>query len=149
MIDRYAIKPNLLELEITESMAVVDYERTIEILNSIRELGVQISMDDFGTGYSSLSYLQKLPLNTLKIDRAFIKDITDQGENGEIARAIIALSESLNLHIIAEGIETEGQYIYLRNEGADEIQGFYFSKPLPVHEFEVLLKKRGKTTLGE
>lgn len=144
LVARYGIAPELLELEITESMAVGDYDSTIETLNRIRALGVQTSMDDFGTGYSSLSYLQKLPLNTLKIDRAFIKDITDQGENGEIARAIIALSESLGLHIIAEGIETKGQFLYLRNEGADEIQGFYFSKPLPVGEFDALLKKNRK-----
>ncbi len=134
------IAPSLLELEITESMAVGDFDNTIQTLEQIRGLDVKISMDDFGTGYSSLSYLQQLPLNTLKIDRAFIKDITADGRNGEIAKAIIAMSKSLNLHIIAEGIETAGQYDYLRQHGADEIQGFYFSKPLPVAEFNKLLR---------
>ena len=146
LIKKYQINPSLLELEITESMAVGDYEVTINTLNKLHALGVHISMDDFGTGYSSLSYLQQLPINTLKIDRAFIKDITDQGENGEIARAIIALSKSLNLHIIAEGIETQGQYEYLRDEGADEIQGFYFSKPLPAGDFETKLHQVNDTT---
>ncbi len=134
------ISPALLELEITESMAVSDFDNTIQTLDQIRSLDVKISMDDFGTGYSSLSYLQQLPLNTLKIDRAFIKDITADGRNGEIAKAIIAMSKSLNLHIIAEGIETAGQYDYLRHHGADEIQGFYFSKPLPVSAFNKLLR---------
>lgn len=135
------INPSLLDLEITESMAIGDYENTISTLDKIRAMGVQTSMDDFGTGYSSLSYLQKLPLNTLKIDRAFIKDITDDGQNGEIAKMIIALSKSLKLHIIAEGVETESQYHYLKNEGADEIQGFYFSKPLPKDGFFKMLSK--------
>ena len=141
VIDTTHIAPNLLELEITESMAVSSFEKTRRTLDKTRSMGVKVSMDDFGTGYSSLSYLQQLPLNTLKIDRAFIKDITDDGRNGEIAKAIIALSKTLDLHIIAEGIETVGQYDYLRWHGADEIQGFYFSKPLPAAEFSKLLNK--------
>ena len=141
VIDTTHIAPNLLELEITESMAVSSFEKTRRTLDKTRSMGVKVSMDDFGTGYSSLSYLQQLPLNTLKIDRAFIKDITDDGRNGEIAKAIIALSKTLDLHIIAEGIETVGQYDYLRWHGANEIQGFYFSKPLPAAEFSKLLNK--------
>lgn len=135
------LAPELLELEITESMAVAEFENTSRTLEQIRNLGVQTSMDDFGTGYSALSYLQKLPLDTLKIDRAFIKDINEQGENGEIAKAIIAMAHSIGLHVIAEGIETEHQYRYLVQQHCNEIQGYYVSRPLPAFAVEPFLKR--------
>ena len=131
----------LFRSEVTESMAISDLKNTISVLEQIRELGVLTSMDDFGTGYSSLSYLQQLPLCTMKIDRAFIKDIDDEGNNAEIAKTIIDLSRNLGLHVIAEGIETRSQFEQLLMHGCDEIQGFYFSKPLTAAEFEALYEQ--------
>ncbi|VAW90042.1 diguanylate cyclase/phosphodiesterase (GGDEF & EAL domains) with PAS/PAC sensor(s) [hydrothermal vent metagenome] len=135
------LPPEQLDLEVTESMAISDLKNTISVLEKIRELGVLTSMDDFGTGYSSLSHLQQLPLCTMKIDRAFIKDIDNDGNNAEIAKIIIDLSRNLGLHVIAEGIETRSQFEQLLMHGCDEIQGFYFSKPLNVAEFEALYEK--------
>ncbi len=142
------LKPELLDIEITESMAVSDFDNTSRTLKDIRSLGVKTSMDDFGTGYSSLSYLQKLPLDTLKIDRAFIKDINKKGENGEIAKAIIAMAHSIGLHVIAEGIETKYQYQYLLEHACDEIQGFYVSRPLPSSAVESFLDRSKKVEYG-
>ena len=109
-LEASGLPPEQLDLEVTESMAISDLKNTISVLEQIRELGVLTSMDDFGTGYSSLSYLQQLPLCTMKIDRAFIKDIDDEGNNAEIAKTIIDLSRNLGLHVIAEGIETRSQF---------------------------------------
>ena len=144
VLEGSGLPPEQLDLEITESMAIADLSNTITVLEKIRRLGVLTSMDDFGTGYSSLSYLQKLPLHTLKIDRAFIKDIKAGGENSEIARAIITLAHSVGLHVIAEGIETRSQYEQLLMNGCNEIQGFFFCKPVPAAEFEqIYLRSRG------
>ncbi len=135
------LPPELLDLEVTESMAISDLKNTISVLKKIRELGVLTSMDDFGTGYSSLSYLQQLPLCTLKIDRVFIKDIDNEGNHAEIAKTIIDLSRNLGLHVIAEGVETRSQFEQLLMHGCDEIQGFYFSKPIKAAEFESFYEK--------
>ncbi len=140
-LEASGLPPEQLDLEVTESMAISDLKNTISVLEQIRELGVLTSMDDFGTGYSSLSYLQQLPLCTMKIDRAFIKDIDDEGNNAEIAKTIIDLSRNLGLHVIAEGIETRSQFEQLLMHGCDEIQGFYFSKPLTAAEFEALYEQ--------
>ncbi len=141
VLEASGLPPEQLDLEVTESMAISDLKNTISVLEKIRELGVLTSMDDFGTGYSSLSYLQQLPLCTMKIDRAFIKDIDEDGNNAEIAKTIIDLSRNLGLHVIAEGIETRSQFEQLLMHGCDEIQGFYFSKPLNAAEFEALYEK--------
>lgn len=140
VLDETSIDPDCLDLEVTESIAMEDMQGCINTLAAIRELGVHTSMDDFGTGYSSLSYLQQMPLNTLKIDRAFIKDISDEGENGEIARAIIAMAHSLGMHVIAEGVETEGHFEFLKRHSCDTIQGFLFSPPVPADKFVSLLE---------
>jgi EAL domain-containing protein (putative c-di-GMP-specific phosphodiesterase class I) len=140
-INETGIAPNQLDIEITESTAMADIDKGLQTLADIRALGVQISLDDFGTGYSSLGFLQRLPIHTLKIDRAFVKDIDENGNNGVFARAIIAMAHGLGLHVIAEGIETEAQLNYLSRQGADEIQGFYYSKPLPADEFEAFLRQ--------
>jgi diguanylate cyclase (GGDEF)-like protein/PAS domain S-box-containing protein len=129
-----------LDLEVTESIAMNDIDGCIATLQQLNEMGIHSSMDDFGTGYSSLSYLQQMPLHTLKIDRAFVKDIKGQGENGEIARAIIAMSHSLGMNVIAEGVETEEQLVFLRDHRCDLIQGFYISKPLDHDSFDALLQ---------
>ena len=133
------LKPEQLELEITERIAVSNFEKSVAVLNQLKEIGVKTSMDDFGTGYSSLSYIQDLPIDTLKIDRAFVKDINDAGENGEIAKAVINMCNSMGIHTIAEGVETDSQYQYLKFNGVDEIQGWYFAKAMPVKEFEAFV----------
>ncbi len=141
------LPPYLLEVEVTESMAMADYQSTIDKLSCIRAMGVKTSMDDFGTGYSSLSTLQQLPLDTLKVDQAFVRCITGSGEakdcsdcqNGAIASAVIAMSHSLGLHVIAEGVETEGQYRFLKMRGSEVLQGYLFDKPMPGDEFAALL----------
>lgn len=133
------IKPASLKLEITESTAMENAERTIEILSKLKQIGVQLSIDDFGTGYSSLSYLHRLPFDTLKIDRSFVYSVGEQGENSEILQTIISLAQNLKMKVIAEGIETETQLELLRSLNCDYGQGYLFSKPLPVEEMETLL----------
>lgn len=134
------IPPNSLALEITEGLAMKNLDRNTTMLNDLRQLGVHISMDDFGTGYSSLSYLKMFPLTTLKIDRSFIRDITENEDDQEITRAIIAMGQSLSLATLAEGVETEEQVKILRQYGCDYIQGYYYSKPLPACEMTEYLK---------
>jgi diguanylate cyclase (GGDEF)-like protein/PAS domain S-box-containing protein len=135
------LDPSYLELEVIESMVMHDVESALAMLNEFKDLGVKLAMDDFGTGYSSLGYLKKFPFSKIKIDQSFVRDITSDPDNAAIARAIIALGHSLNLRIIAEGIETEGQLRYLRSQGCDEMQGFYFSRPVPPLEFEQMLRE--------
>lgn len=124
------LKPEYLELEITESIAIQDADHVIETLYELKRLGIQISIDDFGTGYSSLSYLRDFPINRLKIDKSFVNDISAGDGDAVIAASIIAMARSLNLEVIAEGVETEKQFEFLRSKGCDEMQGYYFSKPL-------------------
>ena len=124
------LDPKNLKIEITESTAMHEMERTIETLNNLTQMGLQISIDDFGTGYSSLSYLKRYPIDTLKIDRSFVKDIPADLEDMAITRTIIAMANNLHLKIIAEGVETLEQLEFLRREGCEQIQGFYFSRPL-------------------
>lgn len=123
-----------LELEITESILMEDIDKAQKVLNSLYLLGVSLSLDDFGTGYSSLTYLRQFPFRTLKIDRSFITDMSDNSEDIAIVRAVIALAHSLKLRVVAEGVEKEEQLQILKLEGCDEVQGFYYSKPLPVNE---------------
>ncbi|MCP4090190.1 MAG: EAL domain-containing protein [Gammaproteobacteria bacterium] len=134
------LDPQHLELEITESFIMEREDEAISTLGKLRDLGVTLAIDDFGTGYSSLSYLKRLPIDKLKIDRSFIKDIP-QDTNGEaIARAVIALGKSMQLKIIAEGVETEEQMRFVCTEGCDEVQGYYYSRPLSEKDFIELLK---------
>lgn len=133
------ITPQFVELEITESCTITDVDKTIRFLNAFRDMGMRISMDDFGTGFSSLSFLNQLPLDTLKVDRAFIKDINAAGENGELASLIIAMAKSLNLSVVAEGIETQDHLDFLKNSGCDEYQGFFASQPVKAGLFKELL----------
>ncbi|MCF6204874.1 MAG: EAL domain-containing protein [Methylococcaceae bacterium] len=133
------ITPQFVELEITESCTITDIDKTIRFLNAFRDMGMRISMDDFGTGFSSLSFLNQLPLDTLKVDRAFIKDINAEGENGELASLIIAMAKSLNLSVVAEGIETIHHLYFLQNSDCDEYQGFLASPPVEAKQFKELL----------
>ena len=114
-------------------------ESSIQKMHQFKELGVNLSMDDFGTGYSSLSYLHRFPLDVLKIDRSFIIDIEDKEDDGAIALAVIAMAKSMSLEIVAEGVETEMQYEFLKKNKCDIIQGYLISKPVPKDEFEALL----------
>ncbi len=131
-----------LKLEITESAAMENAERTIKILEKLKELGVQLSIDDFGTGYSSLSYLHSLPFDTLKIDRSFVNSVGENGENSEILQTIISLAKNLKMRVIAEGIETESQLALLQNMGCDYGQGYLMSKPQPKEIMQELLYQK-------
>jgi len=135
------LKPEYLEMELTESIVMHDAEAAIAILQGLKALGVHLSIDDFGTGYSSLSYLTSLPIGTLKIDHSFVMDIDrqDGGNRGILAQAIISLGHSLNLNVIAEGVENESQLQFLKANGCDEAQGYYFSKPMPPQDCARLL----------
>jgi len=130
-----------IEFEVTESQIMVNPEEAINILNKINELGIDLAIDDFGTGYSSLSYLKKLPISKLKIDQSFVRDLPDDEEDVAISRAVIALAKSLNLRIIAEGVETKEQKEFLVENGCSSIQGYFYAKPMPADEMEILLQK--------
>ena len=129
-----------LELEITESITMHDVNQAIATMHDLKQLGVHISIDDFGTGYSSLNYLRMFPIQTLKIDKSFVHDISDDPDDAAIAASIIAMAHSLKLNVIAEGVETEQQLDFLRERNCDEMQGYLFSGPVPASDFEKLLK---------
>jgi diguanylate cyclase (GGDEF)-like protein/PAS domain S-box-containing protein len=135
------ISPDSLALEITEGIAMKNVDQNIRMLNELRALGLSISIDDFGTGYSSLAYLKRFPLNTLKIDRSFIQDITTNSDDREITRAIIAMGQNLGLKVLAEGVETLEQLNILKEGGCDYIQGYYYSRPLPAAQLIPYLHK--------
>ncbi len=141
-LNESGLPPDQLQLEITEHVAMHDAAFTAATLKRLRDMGVQIAIDDFGTGYSSLSYLKAFPINTVKIDRSFVRDITVDASDAAITRAIIAMAHSLNLSVTAEGVETPEQLAFLREAGCDEFQGYIFSKPVPAHAFESTV--RGK-----
>jgi diguanylate cyclase (GGDEF)-like protein len=130
-----------LDLEITEAVLLQDTDATIATLSSLRDLGVGISMDDFGTGYSSLGYLRKFPFDKIKIDRSFIRDLSEQPDSIAIVRAVTGLGSSLGISTTAEGVETEAQLQQLRDEGCTEVQGYLFSKPVPANEVRLLLQR--------
>lgn len=140
LINKYEIDPASIDLEITETIAMQDAENSINKMFQLKDLGVRLSMDDFGTGYSSLSYLHRFPLDVIKIDRSFVKDIVGNGNDGAIAKAVIAMAHSMNLKVIAEGVETEEQFEFLKAHGCEVIQGYLISEPLPAEEFELFLK---------
>ena len=140
-LERYAVPPNLLKLELTEGMLLENVGDIVSTMNALNEIGVRFSLDDFGTGYSSLQYLKQLPLDQLKIDRSFIRDLADDHSDKAIVRTIIAMARSLNLDVIAEGVETEAQLSLLRNKGCSNFQGFLFGTPVPIEQFELLLKR--------
>jgi len=133
------LEPKYLEIELTESLFMSDITPAVELLHRMKALGVNLSIDDFGTGYSSLSYLSRFPIDVLKIDRSFVADITRDANDEAIVTSIIALAHNLKLAVIAEGVETGEQLDYLRRHGCDEMQGYYFSRPVAAAEFEQLL----------
>jgi EAL domain-containing protein (putative c-di-GMP-specific phosphodiesterase class I) len=136
------LAPGFLELEITESMVMHNVEAGMLAVNRLRDLGLRLSIDDFGTGYSSLSYLRRFPIQRLKIDVSFLRDIATDSGAAAITHAIIALGKGLELRVLAEGVETREQLAVLRAQGCDEMQGYYFSRPVPADEFAVMLGQR-------
>ncbi|MFQ5754077.1 MAG: putative bifunctional diguanylate cyclase/phosphodiesterase, partial [bacterium] len=140
VLEESGLSPQYVMLEITESSAMYDVDYTISTLKVLKEMGMQIVLDDFGTGYSSLSYLKRFPIDGLKIDRTFVKGIPDDREDAAIITAIIALAHSLENKVIAEGVETKEQLLFLKSLECDEMQGFYFSRPLPAEEILELLE---------
>ncbi|MBD3756054.1 MAG: EAL domain-containing protein [Gammaproteobacteria bacterium] len=132
--------PNHLKLELTESVTVKDLETTIRTMNALRDIGVRFSIDDFGTGHSSLSYLKRLPLSQLKIDQSFIRDLTVDSDDAIIVKTIIAMSNTLKLEVIAEGVETIEQKEFLKENHCNVYQGYLFSPPVPLEKFENLVR---------
>jgi diguanylate cyclase (GGDEF)-like protein/PAS domain S-box-containing protein len=141
-IERHAINPSLLKLELTESLLLNHQTDTVAAMNALKAIGVRLSMDDFGTGYSSLQYLKLLPLDQIKIDQSFVRDITTDANDAAIVQTIIAMGEALGLDVIAEGVETEAQFEFLDLRGCHAHQGYLFGKPMPAEQFERLLARR-------
>jgi EAL domain-containing protein (putative c-di-GMP-specific phosphodiesterase class I) len=136
------IDPNQLELELTESILIDDLEHTLEVLSKLRAMGVRMAIDDFGTGYSSLNYLKQFPVDTLKIDQSFIRNLPDNSDDAQITRTIIAMAHNLGLGVIAEGVETKEQLEFIQQTKCEEVQGFFFSKPLPEPELLDYIKQK-------
>jgi diguanylate cyclase (GGDEF)-like protein len=133
--------PKRIELEITETSILENPNKMISLLSLIKSKGFNISIDDFGTGYSSLSYLKNLPIDKLKIDQSFVRNVTHEPKNQTIVKTIIALSQGLNMSVLAEGVETKDEFEFLQQHGVDSIQGFYYYKPMPPEELEALLSR--------
>jgi predicted signal transduction protein with EAL and GGDEF domain len=134
------LKPDLLELEVTESSVMHNVERALEVLGALKGMGVRLAIDDFGTGYSSLAQLKRFPIDTLKVDRSFIRELPADSEDKAIAEAIIAMGKTLSLTVVAEGVETSEQKAFLRDRACDQMQGYHFSKPIAADEFAELLR---------
>lgn len=135
-IEHSGVQPHKLKLELTESLLADGIDVTIAKMGSLKDMGVALSLDDFGIGYSSLSYLKRLPLDQLKIDREFVKDILTDPNDAAIAKTVIGLAHSLDLDVLAEGVETEEQRAFLERQGCYSYQGYLFCKPLPIEELE-------------
>jgi EAL domain-containing protein (putative c-di-GMP-specific phosphodiesterase class I) len=138
-LDDTGLAPQFLELELTESLLVSSEEVMFDVLGELKSMGVRLAIDDFGTGYSSLSYLRQFPVNKLKIDRSFIRDLALNGNDVSITAAIINLAKCLNLKVTAEGVENHAQLTFLRDHGCDEVQGFLFSRPLTTDQISIKL----------
>ncbi|MDQ5843754.1 MAG: EAL domain-containing protein, partial [Acidobacteriota bacterium] len=139
ILEQTGLAPEYLDLELTESSIMSKAQASIDVLTKLKAMGVTISIDDFGTGFSSLSYLKRLPIDALKIDRSFIRDLTTDPDDAALVMAIVTLAHNLNLEVIAEGVETDEQLRFLRLLRCDEVQGYLFSKPLPAEELEQVL----------
>ena len=143
MLRQTQLKPDTLELEITESIFLHDIEHAIATLRALKALGVKLAIDDFGTGYCSLTYIKRFPIDILKIDRSFVHDLNSDLVNSAIVPTIITMAHSLSLDVVAEGVEDETQRDYLTSLGCTDFQGYLFSKPLPEAEATALLKSNG------
>ena len=138
-----ALEARYLEIELTESAVMHDAEQFVAMLNELNDLGVQIAIDDFGTGYSSLSYLKRFPVDRLKVDRSFVQDIATDSDDATIVRTIIALGHNLGLKVVAEGVETEQQLQFLRENNCDELQGYLYGMPLAADELACRVLAQG------
>ena len=145
---RHGIPSGRITLELTESLLMTHADQVAAQLSELRAIGVQLSIDDFGTGYSSLAYLRTLPIDELKVDRSFLSDVETDKDSAAIVRAIVALAHSLDLTVVAEGIETAGQLAFLRAHACEGGQGFYFCRPVPAREFEALLAPPTQATIA-
>ncbi|HET8898112.1 MAG TPA: EAL domain-containing protein [Rhodanobacteraceae bacterium] len=146
VLQRHRLDPGLIELELTESLVMTDAEASLRTLRELKQLGVRLAIDDFGTGYSSFSYLKRLPIDTLKIDKEFIGDLTTDSDDEEITTAIISMAHSLGLEVVAEGVQTLEQLHYLMEKNCDQMQGNWFSKPLPPKDCLTLLCRHDPAT---
>ena len=146
VLDETGLDPSLLELELTERELVEDLNVAAQELRELRLLGVGMAIDDFGIGYSFLSYVKSFPVDRLKIDQSFVRNLHTDTNDAAIVRAIISLAHGLQMAVVAEGVETVEQLTHLAGEGCDEIQGFYFSRPLPSAELEDILQKEAAVT---
>ncbi len=149
ILQETGMAPELLELEITEGMIIHNVERAIRLLTAIKQMGVRLAIDDFGTGYSSLGQLKNFPIDTLKVDRSFIRDLATDSEDKAITSAIIAMGKTLSLTVVAEGVETSEQQAFLRDQACDEMQGYYFSKPIAPDDFAALLRANVLTSAAD
>jgi EAL domain-containing protein (putative c-di-GMP-specific phosphodiesterase class I) len=147
LLNATGLAPRYLELEMTESMLLKNVDENVAVLRKLGKLGTSLAVDDFGTGYSSLSYLKQLPIDTLKIDRSFVRDIETDPDDAAIISAIIAMAHSLNLRVTAEGVETQGQLAALRKLDCDQYQGYLISHPMPAEEFAVRFLSRLKPVM--
>jgi diguanylate cyclase (GGDEF)-like protein/PAS domain S-box-containing protein len=145
---RHDLRAQHLEFEVTESAVMQDPERTSTVLRRLKDIGVRISLDDFGTGYSSLNYLKRFPIDTLKIDQSFVREITSNSDDAAIACSVISLAHALKHQVVAEGVETEAQMTFLRRQRCNDIQGYYFSRPLPPDEFAQLVRTGKRLEIG-
>jgi EAL domain-containing protein (putative c-di-GMP-specific phosphodiesterase class I) len=136
------LPPRLLQIELTENMAMQGAEQHVSMLTQIKALGVQLAIDDFGTGYSNLSYLKRFPVDQLKVDRSFVAGLPDDEDDTAIVRAIITLGHQLGLRVVAEGVETESQQEFLRENNCDELQGYLLGRPVPADEFTRFMDSR-------
>jgi EAL domain-containing protein (putative c-di-GMP-specific phosphodiesterase class I)/CheY-like chemotaxis protein len=149
ILQETGLDPACLELEIIESMVMRDINSAVSMLKELKSIGVKLSIDDFGTGYSSLNHLRSFPFDKLKMDISFVREVTSDPGSAAIAKTIISLAHNLNLLVIAEGVETKAQLSYLRNQGCDEMQGFFFSKPIPAEDLAQLLLEDRHLSLPE
>jgi diguanylate cyclase (GGDEF)-like protein/PAS domain S-box-containing protein len=148
-LEKHGVEPRFLTLELTEGLSMEDPEASIALMNRLRSIGVTMSIDDFGTGYSNLSYLKRFPINKLKIDQSFTRGLSIMPEDGAIVTAVIQLAHSLGLRAVAEGVETEEQLRLLAAQGCDEIQGYYFSRPLPEQEMIAMLESGARIDMAK
>jgi EAL domain-containing protein (putative c-di-GMP-specific phosphodiesterase class I) len=143
LLDETAVRPDQLELEITESTILADPFRVRQVLSGLNEMGLRLAIDDFGTGYSSLAYLRRLPVQTIKIDRSFVMDMCENASDATIVRSTIDLGRNLGLDVVAEGVESQEAWNALRAQGCTLAQGYFISRPLPADELAPLLAERG------
>ena len=147
LLKRFELPAHVLDLELTEGVLMQGVERTLTMLHELTMMGDGLSIDDFGTGYSSLSYLKRFPIQKLKIDQSFVRDVISDSNDATMVRTIILMAHSLKLHVIAEGVETEAQADFLRQAGCERAQGYYFGKPMPAEAFVEFMSQHGMLNL--